>query len=149
MQLILKRNTFTDKSTIGSMFVGGSRLSMPPDMLVYTLEDTKREHKIYGETCIPAGTYKLALRTEGGMNDRYAQKYPWHQGMIWLLEVPLFEYIYIHVGNYPSDTLGCLLVGKTQGDDFIGGSRAAYEMIYSTIVDAICSPEGCFITIED
>jgi hypothetical protein len=141
MNLKLKRHKFTDESTIGTLFVD--------DVSVCTLEDGKREHKVYGETCIPSGTYKLELRNEGGMNSRYAARYPNHKGMIWLRHVPLFEWIYIHVGNYPKDTLGCILVGMTEGDDFVGNSRQAYNLIYDTIADAIQSDDGCMITIED
>ena len=34
--------------------------------LAYTLEDEQRDKKIYGETRIPNGTYKLDLRKTGG-----------------------------------------------------------------------------------
>lgn len=141
MKLILNRSQFTDNSTIGNMVVGG--------LGIYTLEDGQREHKVYGETCIPAGTYKLELRNEGGMTKRYAKRYKFHRGMIWLREVPMFEWIYIHVGNTSADTLGCILVGLTVGADFIGRSRDAYKVIYETIADAIDSPEGCTITIVE
>lgn len=141
MNLKLKRHKFTDNSTIGTLTGMGE--------YVYTLEDGKREHKVFGETCVPTGTYKLELRNEGGMTRRYAARYPWHRGMIWLRYVPMFEWIYIHVGNTSSDTNGCILVGMSEADDFIGSSRKAYELIYETIADAIDSPEGCSITIKD
>ena len=140
MKLRLHRIQFSEGATIGILDVG--------EKTVYTLEDGKREHKVYGETCIPAGQYILELRNEGGMNSRYAAKYPNHRGMIWLRHVPFFEYIYIHVGNYPSDTLGCILVGMTADDEFIGSSRKAYELIYEPIAKAIESGE-CSILIED
>ena len=38
--------------------------------LAYTLEDEQRDVKVYGETRIPAGTYKLKLRTVGGFHTR-------------------------------------------------------------------------------
>ncbi len=34
--------------------------------LAYTLEDEQRNKKVYGETRIPNGTYKLGLRKTGG-----------------------------------------------------------------------------------
>ena len=141
MNLTLKRRKFTEDSTIGDLVVGEHR--------IVTLEDGQRQHKIWGETCIPAGTYKLELRSEGGMTQRYAKRYPdMHRGMIWLRHVPMFEWVYIHVGNRPADTNGCILVGMTDGDDVIGSSRKAYEDIYPIIADAI---EGgsCTLTIEN
>jgi hypothetical protein len=117
---------------------------------VCTLEDTKQAHKVWGETRIPAGTYDLNLRTEGGMNERYKRRYPdMHQGMVWLRQVPLFEFIYIHIGNTPGDTNGCILVGKQRGKDIIYQSKDAYEIIYPVIVGAIKSDEGCRIEVKD
>ena len=43
--------------------------------LAYTLEDEQRDVKVWGETRIPAGTYKLKLRKEGGFHTRYLAKY--------------------------------------------------------------------------
>jgi hypothetical protein len=142
MRLRLERTTHSDESTIGELSINDS-------FSCFTLEDAKRDHKVWGVTCIPAGTYKLELRNEGGMTQRYAKRYPNHRGMIWLRHVPMFEWIYIHVGNKPADTNGCILVGETTDDNFIGSSRAAYESIYDSIADAIESPEGCTITIID
>ena len=58
MNLKLKRHKFTDESTIGGMKVG--------DVHIVTLEDGKREHKVYGETCIPAEHINLncAMKVE-------------------------------------------------------------------------------------
>ncbi len=39
--------------------------------LCYTLEDEQRVLKVKGETRIPAGTYKIELRREGGFHARY------------------------------------------------------------------------------
>ena len=140
MKITLKREQHSSKSTIGYMNVGNYR--------VVTLEDGKREHKVWGETCIPAGTYELKLRTKGGMTQRYAKRYANHRGMIWLRHVPDFEFVYIHVGNTPADTLGCILVGLSAGEDVIYDSRKAYEAIYETIAYAIES-EGCTLTVKD
>ena len=38
--------------------------------LAYTLEDEQRDVKVWGETRIPAGTYKLKLREEGGFHNK-------------------------------------------------------------------------------
>jgi hypothetical protein len=141
MKLELLRTTYTDYSTIGVMLVD--------DITYTTLEDTEREEKIPGETCIPEGTYNLELRNEGSMTQKYAARYPeTHQGMIWLRDVPGFSYVYIHVGNHPKDTEGCILVGMSSGVDNIGSSRHAYEEMYEQIAEAIQSEEGCTITIS-
>ena len=143
MKLLLVRNVLTPGATRGVLFI-------PKLAQVFTLEDPKRETKVKGITCIPAGIYKLALRTQGGMTKRYAGRFPkTHRGMIWLQDVPNFKYVYIHIGNYPEDTEGCVLVGNLPGKDAVHQSRIAYETIYPTIADAIESEEGCTIEIVE
>ena len=121
--------------------------------LCYTMEDQYNPTKIYGETRIPAGTYKLTLRAEGGFHNRYSRKYSdkpnWHQGMIYVNNVPNYEYILWHVGNSPIDTKGCLLLSKTQKDAFGGASRAAYEEVYPVVRDAILSGEEVTVTYKN
>ena len=119
--------------------------------LCYTLEDEARTEKKWGETRIPAGTYKLTLRSEGGFHTRYLAKFgaDFHKGMIYVNEVPNFEYILWHIGNDDDDTAGCLLVGKTSQDNFIGSSTAAYKEIYPPIRDAILSGEEVSVKYID
>ena len=47
-----------------------------------------------------------------------------------------------HIGNDDDDTAGCLLVGKTSQDNFIGSSTVAYKEIYPDIAGAIIRGEG-------
>ena len=121
--------------------------------LAYTLEDEQRDVKVYGETRIPAGTYKLKLRTVGGFHTRYSGKYgAMHKGMIHVQDVPGFEYILWHTGNTDEHTAGCLLVGETQQDldkgkdGFIGGSGDAYKKLYLKVLPKLQAGEE--VTIE-
>jgi hypothetical protein len=113
--------------------------------LAYTLEDEQRDVKVWGETRIPAGIYKLKLREEGGFHNKYASKYgkPFHKGMIHVQDVPGFEYILWHTGNTDEHTAGCLILGNTQTnnriakDGFIGSSVDAYKFVYPRVAAAI------------
>ena len=112
--------------------------------LAYTLEDEYRDEKVMSETRIPSGTYKITLRTVGGFHSRYEAKYgDFHKGMLWVRDVPGFEYILIHTGNTDEHTAGCLLVGNskneniTKKDGFIGSSVTAYNRIYPPIAKAL------------
>ena len=113
--------------------------------LAYTLEDEQRDVKVWGETRIPAGTYKLKLRKEGGFHTRYLAKYgdTFHKGMIWVQDVPGFEWILWHTGNTDEHTAGCLILGNTQTnnriakDGFIGSSVDAYKFVYPRVAAAI------------
>jgi hypothetical protein len=88
--------------------------------LCYTLEDEHRALKVKGETRIPAGTYNIKLRKEGGFNQRYTKKYSnIHRGMLHVVDVPGFEYILIHTGNTDEHTAGCLIVGDSQENNII------------------------------
>lgn len=146
MKLLLKRFSGADESTLGLMFVNGQ-------FYCYSLEDQFNEPKIPGETRIPAGTYQVNLRNEGGMTQRYAERFGFHQGMLWLQEVPNFQYIYIHTGNNDDHSEGCILVGDGQVQNVtergqVTSSVAAYSRLYQEVVRAI-RHEAVWITIED
>ena len=125
--------------------------------LAYTLEDEQRDVKVWGETRIPAGTYKLKLRKEGGFHTRYLAKYgdTFHKGMIWVQDVPGFEWILWHTGNTDEHTAGCLILGNTQTnnriakDGFIGSSVDAYKFVYPRVAAAIESGVDVEVTYID
>lgn len=115
-----------------------------------TLEPPFHAVKIAGKTRIPAGQYVLALRTDGGMNETYRQKFgDWHKGMLWLQDVPGFEDVYIHIGNFPHDTLGCILVGTSSGKDVVNESTMAYRTFYPQVADAILNGEEVIVDVMD
>ena len=153
MKLEVLRFSSQKDSTSGALFdvTNGDRKFM-----CYTLEDEKRDEKIYGETRIPAGTYRVTLRTEGGFHKKYAHRFQdIHRGMLWVRDVPGFEFILIHCGNTDEHTAGCLLVGETQssnvkeGNGFIGRSTQAYFDIYPSIAGALEAGEEVTITYID
>ena len=147
MNIELLRIDSREDLTFGAMFDVNHRKKY----LCATLEDEHRGVKVPGYTRIPQGRYLLTLRSEGSMHGKYKDRYgASHRGMLWLRDVPGFEYVYIHVGNHSGDTSGCILVGY--GVDRIGGrvtsSDRAYRDIYGSIADAIESTEA-WITIID
>ena len=152
MELEVLRYSSQEDSTIGALFdrTNGTKF------LCYTLEDEYRENKVMHETRIPAGTYEITLRTWGGFHERYSKRFPnFHKGMLWIREVPNFEYILIHCGNDDDDTSGCLLVGDTQtsnangSDGYVGSSILAYKKIYPYILEAIENGDKVTITYTD
>jgi hypothetical protein len=146
---VLRFSSQTD-STSGLLF---EVTEVKKHFLCYTLEDERRVLKVRGETRVPAGTYKIELRNEGGFHQRYTKKYPSiHRGMLHITDVPNFEYILIHTGNTDEHTAGCLIVGDAQEnnlilpDGFVGKSVNAYKRIYPSIAKAIADGEE--VTIE-
>jgi hypothetical protein len=142
MKILVERTQHNEFETIGKLSINGQ-------FACYTLEDPHHDVKIWGNTRIPQGTYKLGLRTVGGKHTQYKAKYPtMHKGMLHVLDVPKFQYILIHVGNTNIDTHGCLLVGLGKTNKTITQSIAAYRKIYPIIANAILT-EGATIEYKD
>ena len=148
MKLEILRFNSSDDFTSGLLF---DVTDNKRKFLCYTLEDQAQTTKVYGETRIPAGTYNLTLRTEGGFHTRYLAKFgaDFHKGMIYVNDVPDFEYILWHIGNSPIDTKGCLLLGKISQDGYVGKSTDAYKEVYPYIRDAILYGEKVTVTYTD
>lgn len=142
MKIKIKSNKSTENSTISKMYIDGN-------FVCYTLEDVVRDKKIAGETAIPEGKYKITLRNEGGKNESYKKMYPsMHKGMLYVNDVPNYEYVLIHKGNTKKDTEGCLLVGEDIGVDSVSNSAKAYEKIYPIISKALLNKEEVTLIIE-
>ncbi len=154
MRLEVVRFSSESDSTNGLLFdiTNGQR-----KFLSYTLEDEYRKEKIMSETRVPAGTYNVTLRTEGGFYQNYTERFgsDFNKGMLWVRDVPGFEYILIHIGNTDENTSGCLLVGDTQNnnqitkDGFIGSSTNNYKRIYPPIAIVLVNGGFVFITYTD
>lgn len=131
MEIKLVRDTFTQNSTIGRLFVDGA-------FECFILEDVVRAPnvKIPDETAIPYGRYEVIV----SYSNRFKQQMPL------LLNVPMYEGVRIHSGNVAEHTEGCLLTGKTVGKDVVGGSRVAYQALFSKISKAV-KKEKVFIEI--
>jgi len=153
MELLNRRISSGTEATLGTLF-DVTNINQPIEFLCYVLEDQFNEPKIPGETRIPPGRYQILLRTEGGMNPRYGKRFSFHEGMIWLQDVPDFTFIYIHVGNKDDDSEGCLLVGDGQISNVVErgqvtNSVIAYRRLYGKIVKALSNDEEVWIEIED
>ena len=78
-----------------------------------------------------------------------------HKGMLWVRDVPGFEYILIHTGNTDEHTAGCLIVGDSQqtnfgdSDGFIGSSGNAYKRIYPPIAEVLEGGGSVTISYRD
>lgn len=129
MYLQLVRESFTENSTEGKLFVNGT-------FQCYTLEDTDRRledspsDKLYGKTCIPRGSYTVVLT----QSPRFKKVLPE------ILDVTGFSGVRIHSGNSAKDTEGCILVGMintNMNDDWIGSSKAALVDLMAELESAV------------
>lgn len=151
MELEVLRYSSGSDSTLGLLF----NISQGRSFLCFTLEDEYRTRKQYGETRIPKGRYRVELRREGGYHSRYQRRFPeMHRGMLWIRDVPNFQYILIHIGNRDEDTAGCLLLGSSAEQNIteegsIGASTLAYRRVYPAIAEALEKGEEVWINYID
>lgn len=145
MQLTLKRESRTDTTTIGRLWVNDEKQPQ-----CYVLEDKDRglsqtdtlktiaERKVYGKTAIPAGKYEVVIT----YSERFKQYLPL------LLGVPGFAGIRLHWGNDASASLGCLIIGTAKvNDNYVSGSRVAFAALFKRL-KAVERKEKIWITIS-
>jgi hypothetical protein len=120
VNLLIIRETFTDKSTIGNLYLDGEWLC---DTLELPYRDNQRSI-----SCIPAGQYKVRLRT--------ARESATRDYLHLLVEnVPNRDFVLVHIGNKSSDSRGCILVGIGREQDFVKNSRLAMELLMKEILN--------------
>ena len=146
-ELILQRLSHDDKATQGELILDGEHLA-------YTLENRPPRVpgvKEPGRSRIPAGTYPLGLRDEGGFFNRYTERWNWHGPMV---EIHLtgWKWVLFHVGNYHFNTDGCVLVGSDLGTHAEHGlsvwrSGAAYARTYPELLDI--ARQGGSLSVRD
>ena len=119
INLLIIRDTFTEESTIGKLYVNGEEFC---DTLELAWRDNQRR-----VSCIPAGEYKTRIRLPRESASR---------DYIHLLveDVPERDYILFHRGNTAKDSRGCVLVGQSRKQDFVGNSRLAMDLLMKEII---------------
>lgn len=141
MRIEVKRTNRQKSYTEGRLYVDG-------EYICDTLEDTDRgltqdmdeaqikTKKVYGETAIPSGVYKVRI-------DTYSPKFggmPFYKevckGTLPRLEnVPGYEGVLIHVGKTAENTLGCILVGEKAQAGVLKQGREAFKKLWEKIKD--------------
>lgn len=130
MNLKLLRARKLPTRTIGQLYIDD-------EFFCFTLEDVVREvegqpvekWKVFGETAIPVGRYKVSLET----SPRFGPD------TITLNGVRGFSGVRMHSGNTEADTEGCLIVGYKLSKDAIiqpGTTRPALRDLKEQIKKA-------------
>jgi len=120
VNLLVIRETFTEVSTIGNLYLDGEWLC---DTLENPYIDNQRSI-----SCIPAGQYKVRLRTA----KESATKDYLH---LLVQEVPDRSLILFHSGNTAKDTRGCILVGIGREQNLVKNSRLAMDLLMKEILN--------------
>lgn len=131
-----------DTYTPGILYIDGERFCD-------TLEDRDRgltqdmsigeiqSKKIYGETAIPKGTYKITLDV---VSPKFSQ-YPFYMEVCKgkvprLVDVPGYEGVLIHVADGPKkDRLlqGCIGIGERQSDGSLLNGKETFKRLWEKI----------------
>lgn len=152
MRLTVQRKWKKETYTIGRLLLDG-------EVFCNTLEDRDRglrsdmgadlisACKVYGETAIPAGTYRVLMNV---VSPKYSQV-TWYRNLCGgkmprLENVPCYTGVLIHPGNSPLDTLGCILVGRNTVKGRLTSSRDTFAALYKKMREA--ADRGEEITIE-
>lgn len=131
MNIQLKRIAKKETYTIGKLYLDGIYFcdtiedkdrGLNQTMLI---NDIKKK-KVYGETAIPTGTYKLVID--------YSNRFK--KNMAHILNVPGYEGIRIHTGNTAKDSLGCIIVGKNKVVGKVVESRDTYNQLFPILQKA-------------
>ena len=120
VNLLILRDTFTDESTIGELFVDGERFC---DTLELPYRDNQRSI-----SCIPTGSYKVRMRypRESATRD-YLH--------LLVKDVKDRSFILFHRGNSAKDTRGCILVGQGSQQDIVHNSTLAMDLLMKEIIN--------------
>jgi len=120
INLLIIRDTFTENSTIGELFINGERFC---DTLENPWLDNQRNI-----SCIPEGEYPVRLR--------YPRESATREYLHLLVQdVPNRDYILFHRGNFPKDTSGCILVGQGTQQDVVNNSTLAMDLVMKEILN--------------
>ena len=120
VNLLLIRDTFTENSIIGELFLNGERMC---DTLELPYKDNQRSI-----SCIPSGEYKVRMR--------YPRESATREYLHLLIkEVPNRKYILFHRGNTAKDSRGCILVGQGSQQDIVHNSTLAMDLLMKEIIN--------------
>ena len=120
INLLLLRDTFTDESTIGELFLNGERFC---DTLELPYRDNQKSI-----SCIPTGEYKVRLRLPRESATR-------HYIHLLVKDVKDRSHILFHRGNTAKDTRGCILVGQGTQQDIVYNSTLAMDLLIKEIIN--------------
>lgn len=88
--------------------------------------------------CIPDGRYPVVI-VQSTITGKWLPL---------LVNVPHFNGIRIHVGNFPHETKGCILVGENSMKGMVSNSRKALQTVMQLLVQKGPDYKPMFITIE-
>ena len=119
INLLLIRDTFSEESTLGELFINGERICDTLERPYF--------NNLKNISCIPEGNYKVRLRLPRESATR-------NYVHLLVQEVPDRDWILFHRGNTAKDTSGCILVGLGSKQDFVSNSTLAMDLLIKEVI---------------
>lgn len=141
MNLLLDRKYLKENYTIGKLHINDVYFCDTLEDKVVDVDKSGKidngEVKIYGQTAIPYGKYKVVL----SYSPRFGRIMPR------ILDVPGFNGILIHIGNTIKDTDGCILVGRNKTVGMVNESTTTFNELFRQMEVAEKTGENMTINI--
>lgn len=139
IKLRLERRYKGSKYTIGKLFINDEYFCDTIEDIDRGLKSSMsveyiRKKKVYAETAIPTGTYKIEMT--------YSNKFK--RILPLLVDVKGFSGIRIHRGNTEKDSSGCIVIGENKVKGRVINSTP-YEVV---LVKRLLEEDDIEITIE-
>ena len=154
LELLLDRKYKKETYTIGNLYVDG-------EWFCNTLEDKDRglkssmsleeinKIKVYAETAIPAGRYKVTMDV---VSPKYS-RVKWYKDnfggrMPRLENVKGFSGVLIHPGTTAVDSAGCIIVGMNKKKGNVLESRATFTKLWKILEQARKAGKTIYLTVK-
>ena len=152
MKIKLHRKYRKDTYSIGLLYVDGKYFCETCEDKDRGLKQTDslakiKAVKVYAETAIPVGTYKVAMDV---VSPKFAAV-AWYKTLCGgkmprIMNVPGYEGVLIHPGSNALDSAGCILVGRNKVRGGLIQSRVTFAELYAKMLAA--HKRGEDITLE-
>lgn len=97
---------------------------------------------------IPQGEYQLQFTNSPKFSKLYPYNSVFNKKVPEIIGIPNHSGVRIHVGNYPSDSQGCILLGTAGTDHSVTNSSLAYRNFVSIIGKLMIDNPNVFFTLK-
>lgn len=145
MQIKINRIALKPGYTIGRLYMGGDYYCDTLEPFSAKVDETsdrrliKQMKRTFVTIAIPTGTYRVKMES----SQKFGKLMPY------LTDVPCFQGVMIHPGNYPRDTKGCILPGWNRRVGMVCGSRSAFAEIERRIRGSLALGEVVSVRIQE
>ena len=131
-EILMRRFSSNSVCTRGELMIGSLKLQ--------TLEPSN--------PIIPDGTYLIRLSYSPTFSKKYPYTVVFGGKVPEVIGIAGHSGLRIHIGNYPSDSKGCILIGLTGTDSSVLSSSLAYRYFCAQIQKISVDNPNVFFTIR-